>query len=573
MIITPTSLTITQLLGSTNEQYIIPAYQRRYSWKDKQLWELLDDISLIDGADTHLLGSIVCLTGHHVAGINKLELVDGQQRLTTISILLQCIHDRLSRVGEATEAQDIARLLSAKALGGNPVRKISLDSIDSHEFEKLLANDSVVSPVNSHLKHAFDTFRDWVEKQSLPDLGTFLYRLKNHAIIIRLDVSDAKDAFKLFETINNRGLRLSPPDIIKNFLLGNAARFDSGALELARSKWAELITHLDGINFENFFRHFLCAKFRRRITTSFVIANFKRTFMQNVSEALTLPERHHYLDADDSMDDPDDDPDAVDSDAVPADDVVPDKSGERVTFAEFMGDLVESAKMYGQIVRGTTGNINIDKRLRNLQMIKSVQSYGFLMYLKVGGCNDQDFQTILQLTEAFMLRRHTCRMRSNENESAFAKLCSVDCKKPLPEVIETFRQYSPSDERFRDEFSSGVFSGPLIDRARYCLEQFEMKKHGNFSEIKIEGPENVHVEHIIPQKITTRNAKQQFGDWTTYLGTNADAKHSKYVGRIGNLTLFAGPLNIGASNNPYERKKGRLSAVCHQNHKHPPRAI
>ena len=95
MFITPTSLTITQLLSSVNEQYVIPAYQRRFSWREKQLWELVDDIKLLEGSDTHLLGSIVCLTGHHVAGINKLELVDGQQRLTTIGILFECIHDRL----------------------------------------------------------------------------------------------------------------------------------------------------------------------------------------------------------------------------------------------------------------------------------------------------------------------------------------------------------------------------------------------------------------------------------------------------------------------------------------------
>lgn len=86
MIITPTSLTINQLFGSNNEQYIIPTYQRRYSWNERQLWELIDDIGLIEGNDTHLLGSIVCLTGHHTAGLNKLELVDGQQRLTTITI-------------------------------------------------------------------------------------------------------------------------------------------------------------------------------------------------------------------------------------------------------------------------------------------------------------------------------------------------------------------------------------------------------------------------------------------------------------------------------------------------------
>jgi len=116
VIITPTSLTITQLFGSTNEQYVIPTYQRRYSWHERQLWELIDDILLIDDGDTHLLGSIVCLAGHHTAGLNRLELVDGQQRLTTVTIILECIRQRLERDGEADEAAEVARLLSAKPL-------------------------------------------------------------------------------------------------------------------------------------------------------------------------------------------------------------------------------------------------------------------------------------------------------------------------------------------------------------------------------------------------------------------------------------------------------------------------
>ena len=161
-----------------------------------------------------------------MAGINKLELVDGQQRLTTISILLQCILDRLRRDGEQTEAQDIERLLQAKALGSAPVRKVALDSLDAEEFEALAAGKTIDKPANPSLAFAFSEFRKWADTQTLAELGKFLYRLKNQAIIIRLDVGAAKDAFKLFESINNRGLRLSPTDIIKNFILGNAARFN-----------------------------------------------------------------------------------------------------------------------------------------------------------------------------------------------------------------------------------------------------------------------------------------------------------------------------------------------------------
>ena len=86
-------------------------------------------------------------------------------------------------------------------------------------------------------------------------------------------------------------------------------------------------------------------------------------------------------------------------------------------------------------------------------------------------------------------------------------------------------------------------------------EQFELASQGTHPELLPGGPDIVHLEHIIPQKIKTKLAKKQFGDWVSYLGKDAVNLHPRYVSRIGNLTLFAGELNISASNNPYRRKK------------------
>jgi hypothetical protein len=559
MVITPKSLTITQLLSGESEQYVVPAYQRRYSWREKQLWEFLEDISLLEGSDTHLLGSIVCLTGFHTAGINKLEIVDGQQRLTTICILLQCIADRFKKEGETGATQDIDRLLQAKALGEPAVRKILLDSLDSAEFEQHLLGKTVDAPGNHNLNSAFSLFRGWAKTKQLSDLGTFVYHLKNQCVVIRLDVSDAKDAFKLFETINNRGLRLSPTDIIKNFIFGNAARFGPDSLALARAKWAELLRHLDGTSLESFFRNFLCAKLRRRITISFVIPNFKMLFMQQVSEAKTLPDRHWYFKEEPIEEEPiEEEPiEEVTEETEPNEGQQPQKAetSPRISFAEFMEQIVVSAKVYGQVARGDTGHVAIDRHLRNLRMIKSLQTYGFLMALRAGGCSDNSFVDVLKLTEALVLRRHICRERTNETERLFARLSGINCTNPLSEVIEEFRRFCPSDERFEHDFSGFDFTSNLIERARYCLEQFELTRQGEHLELLISGPDTVHVEHIIPLKIKPKKAKEEYGDWPSYLGPGSEARHPDYVARIGNLTLFAGKLNIGASNNPYDRKK------------------
>ena len=549
MIITPTSLTINQLFGSNNEQYIIPTYQRRYSWNERQLWELIDDIGLIEGNDTHFLGSIVCLTGHHTAGLNKLELVDGQQRLTTITILLECIRQRLKVNGKEDEAVDVARLLQAKPLGGQPVRKVSLDSIDAAEFDRLVANDTQQEFLNKQLALAFYTAREWIAEQSLEYLTLFLYRLTNQAIVIRLDVNEAKEAFKLFETINNRGLKLSPTDIIKNFLLGNAARFGDDPLQAARVSWTQLIQHLDGTSSDAFFRYYLMSLLKVRITAADVVLGFKKVFMGLVMEAKALPERHLYTDPEDVTDEENESVDEsaggeVDTEAI-----------GQVNFKDFLARLVLSAKIFGQLVLVKTKDPETDRHLRNLKMIKAVQTYGFLMHLRVGGCSKQHFCEVLNLTESFVLRRHVCRERSNETEALFAKLCAVDPKNPIQETREAYRELCPVDDKFRDDFAAANFTSNVIDRARYCLERIEMSKHGDYAELQVLGAEDVHVEHIMPQRIKTKKAKEELGDWIEYLGDKAELHHPKYVSRIGNLTLFAGALNIGASNNPFFKKR------------------
>lgn len=552
MIIKPTSLTISQLLGSQNEQYVIPAYQRRYSWHEKQLGELLDDIKLLSDTDTHLLGSIVCLATTHTAGVNALEVVDGQQRLTTISILLHCIKERMELAKDVDEARDIERLLQAKAIGSPAVRKIALDSLDSSEFERLTNRVTLDSVENQKLVDAFEFFRKWVVGQSLQDLARFVYRLKSQAVIIRLDVSEAKDAFKLFETINNRGLKLSSADIVKNFILGNAARFGSTALAHAREHWGLLLKHLDGIVLEGFLRHYLSAKYGTSITKAFVVGTFKKHFMLRVAEAESLPDRHVYFD--DAEEDEDSDDSVDPAEAEDTEGMEPVDGNERMPFVEFMAHIVKCARTYGEVVRGQTGNATIDRRLRNLRLIKAQPTYGFLMSLLVNGCESGTFGNVLRLTEAVLIRRHTCKMRTSVTDRVFANLCRVNPQDPLPEVRTTFRELSPPDEKFRADFEAFEFEKKMTERARYCLEQIELSALGDHGELQVAGADAVHVEHVMPQKITTNKAKKEFGDWPAYLGAGAESKHPEYVSRIGNLTLLAGALNIAASNNPYARK-------------------
>ena len=240
MQINPQQLSVNQLFGSPIEQYVIPAYQRRYSWHERQVWELIDDIGLIDGIDKHLLGSIVCLVDHHSPGLNKLELVDGQQRMTTISILLECIGQQFTAIGKNEEAAEVMRLLHAKPLGGQQVRKISLDSIDKAEFDRLVANDTTHEYRNKHLVWTFLLCEIGLQLKNL--IPSFFYvSPHNQAIVIRIDVSDAKDAFKLLKPSITADCRLSPTDIIRIFCWVMLLDLVAMALQTARDGWTQLI--------------------------------------------------------------------------------------------------------------------------------------------------------------------------------------------------------------------------------------------------------------------------------------------------------------------------------------------
>ena len=557
MKISPTSLTIQQLLGSENEQYVVPAYQRRYSWHRHQVEDLWDDLQGLDNADSHLFGTVVCLTEAHGARINRLELVDGQQRITTISVLLHCLLSRLRSENETNEAQALCRLLEARGPGGSPQPKIVLDSLDAAQFHKHAAGDLAEPVDNPRLLDAFVFLADRLDSLPIGGVVACLYRLKNQALIIRLDVSEAKDAFKLFETINNRGLRLSATDILKNFILGNAARFGVDGLETAKSRWAELLKALDGIPIDTFFRHFMMARLARRVTKSEVVREFQELFMAEVLEAQSLPDRNHFSDLTRETDDDESDDAADDPDEGADDDEDAQRSAthrERLPFGTFLAELVRRSQVYRSLVAATTGVPALDRRLRNLKLIRAQPSYGFLMSLRARGATDKVFEEVLRLTECLLLRRHTTRERTGENETIFAELCAIDPASPVPHVRKVYGEHCPSDSSFLTEFAATTFPSGLIDRARYCLEQFELAHQGGRLELQPGGPDVVHVEHIIPKKIKSKKAKKELGDWVEYLGSKALSLHPRFVGRIGNLTLLAGDLNLTASNNPYHRK-------------------
>lgn len=556
MVITPTQIPISQLFSLPNEQFIIPAYQRRYAWGEKQIGELFDDILYLKEDDKHLLSSVLLLTEEHTANINKLEVVDGQQRITSLAILLKVLQKRFEALSREDIVDEIGKLIVCKNIKRETFPKVVLGDLDHTDFIKVLDQNDLEKVRNTNLIFAYDMFNKWLENNcnDFDKLYSFYYKLINNLLIIRLEVSKAKDAYKLFETINNRGLRLNATDIIKNFLLGHASLINEDILKKVRNYWKDLIINLDGIPADNFFRHFLAGILKRKVPNTRVIDEFKIYYYNVVKEANLLSSyfiyhsnHNHEITSEEENDDNGNSVDIINAQGEYS-------KFKKVSLVNFAKALCDSSAIYSKIYNRTFSNDKINRSLFNLVRIKSLPSNSFLLDLFQRDVSVKEQLSILKLIESFMLRWHICEYRTSLLDDIFPKLTTVSSEEIVLEVKKNLKQHLPPDDEFVRKFANYNFKGN-DQRAKYALEEFEYQLIENQDEYILSPGSDLWLEHIIPQTIETKRSKKEFGDWVKYLGPQALKLHKEYVDRIGNYTLLADELNIVASNNPFRAKK------------------
>ncbi len=560
MKITPTPLTINQLFSTRNEQFFIPAYQRRYAWQEKQCEELFNDIKYLGNEETHLLGNLVCITGAHSANINKLEVIDGQQRITTLSLLLTAISKAFSERNDLGEAQKIDGLLTSSGVDRVRKNKVELGELDNPDYIKILKDENLETIHNENLKNNLEHFKKWIKELSPDEFDSFYFKLMDKVSVIRLDVYQAKDAYKLFETINNRGLSLSPTDIIKNFLLGHASILDDETLISVKENWKNIIISLDGISTDEFFRHFMCSRLRRKITFTFLNDEFKKLYINSVQNCEGLAEFRVYSKLKIEAAEEDYPEASTDLDEETYEDEQIEKVSstdqvEKVSAAEFTKTIANYAKTYSLLKNRKFSNPKINSAILDLQRIQSVPAYTFLLELfSRNSISDTQRLTILKMIAVFMLRRHICSRQTGVLDDIFSDLVNkLDSEDLLQAIKGRLLKDIPGDQEFKLNFSKADYKRS-INRAKYVLEQFEYDLHQTQGEFIINSGLEVHLEHIIPQTIHTKKSKAEFGDWELYLGENAALNHGDFVNRIGNFTLLGQKLNIKASNNPFENK-------------------
>ena len=553
MKITPTTLTLQQFFSVGNEQFLIPAYQRRYAWGQRQQRELFDDLRLLASGDTHLLGTVLFLSDTHKPGINQLELVDGQQRVTTITILMRVLARRFEQEQKEKTAQKIAELLQCEGVDEQVMPKLQLGDLDHGDYVRIMEGGDISEVENDCLSSAHEHFTEWVGQLSVDELSAFFHKLLNSASIIRLDVGAAKDAYKLFETINNRGLRLKPTDIIKNFLLGHASSLPAGTLDKVKGDWRKLIVALDRLDSDDFFRQWLAGKLHRKVTKTKLVADFKAYYLRHVQEAESMTE---FLSS--AIKDDEDEDDAEDVAITGEEDESAEVAAKikKIKLTTFAKSLRQSAELYSGLLWCTSPSTKVNRHIANLWRIKAFQAFTWLLDMFGRESLDDKAQVrLLKALEAFMMRRHICEKRSNELETIFAGLTGIADEGYEKSVLEILREHTPDDEEFESSFASFPFVPAVIDRARYALEMFEYQAIGHKNEYYLAEPIELHLEHIIPKAADKPGTKKEFGDWPSYLGEGWKAKHTRMLHRIGNMTLLAVKLNVVASNNPFLAKR------------------
>jgi len=248
----------------------VPPNQREYSWTDREVTQLLQDLSksMADGVD-YFLGTIVTIP----RGQDELEVVDGQQRLATTAMLLAAIRDYLRDSGDKSMTVEMITnyfLTGIDLRQDARVARLKLNVDDNELFSWIVTSNGSPQPVKQRISHermltAYELCAAHVRRIVAPLESTehanllkaWLALLEHSALIVLLRVPDDADAYKMFETLNDRGLRTSQADLIKNYLFGRAG----SRINEVQARWSSMRGSLESISDEDltttFLRHAL----------------------------------------------------------------------------------------------------------------------------------------------------------------------------------------------------------------------------------------------------------------------------------------------------------------------------
>ncbi|MFP6041178.1 DUF262 domain-containing protein [Helicobacter pylori] len=501
-----------------NKQFIIPIYQRLYSWKKEQCEQLWDDIIKIGGNDKmngHFIGSIL-YAQVDATHSSPLLIIDGQQRLTTITLLFIALRNHLSEEVEILKKFSRRKiesyLINSDKDGDNKFRLILSESDKDTLLSLIDKNKRKPSEPSLKIVENFELFEKWIRKNT-DKLETIFKGLEKLMIVWIALKKEKDDPQLIFESMNSKGIELTQTDLIRNYIIMETE--DEKQEDFYNQYWRAMEKDFKQSKkqskkqdlFNKFVRHYLTIKTGKIPNEKRVYEAFKRYQQERGIETEVL-----------------------------------------------LQDLQKYCGYFCQIAFKKEADKDLNKALSFLVDLEMDVVYPLLLELysdyKDGVLSKQDFIPIIYLTESYICRRAVCGIPSNGLNKFFPSFTKkIDKKQYLKSVEEHFgsltgNQKFPNDFEFKDSFITKELYGrnkTKKKKTKYFLERLE-----NFNNTK--EPVNTKectIEHIMPQTLTK--------EWKRDLGGNFQAIHDKYLHTIGNLTLTG--YNEKYSNNSYQEKR------------------
>ena len=500
-------------------QFVIPIYQRNYSWTETQCRQLWDDLMRAGGntgISAHFIGSIVYIERglSAVTSQEPLLVIDGQQRLTTSALLIAALaeHFEMYGIGELLETFSSKKLRNYYLLNpdedGDRHFKLLLSETDRETLLAILKKTPMPAEASQRITENFELFKKLINAQR-DELERICQGLAKLMIVdVSLDRSQDNPQL-IFESMNSTGLELSQADLIRNYILmGQEPRLQT---ELYKTYWrpmekafgqAAYIQHFDA-----FMRHYLTVMTGEIPNLREVYAVFK-TFAQGFGGSTR----------------------------------------------ELVADIHAFAGYYCTIALGANlGNGALTQAFHDLRELKVDVAYPFLLDVyhayAQGRLPADDVLQIVRLVESYVFRRAICAIPTNSMNRTFAGLARTLNKERYLESLQAAFLLMPSYRRFPgdDEFQHDLKLRDLYNfRSRsYWLRRLE--NHGRKERVLVE---DYTIEHILPQNAALS------AQWQAELGADWQRVQQDWLHTLGNLTLSG--YNSEYSDRPFAVKREQV---------------
>ncbi|MEM6597304.1 MAG: DUF262 domain-containing protein [Cyanobacteria bacterium P01_C01_bin.69] len=480
-------------------QLVVPIYQRTYSWTVKECQQLWDDILRVgkdESASAHFMGSVVYVSQRltTVIDTSPLLVIDGQQRLTTVSLLLEALARRLDAAGPLDQfsAESIrSRYLIDPERGGNRAFKLVLTQTDKDTMLAVVRQRKLPQHCSVRVKENFEFFeRQIAACQS--DVAALCKGL-DKLVIVDVALERGQDNPQLiFESMNSTGRALSQADLIRNFVLMGLE--PNHQTQLYEDCWRPM--ELDfgqeayASDFDSFMRYYLTVKTGE-------IPNVKEVY-EAFKERVRSPE----------------------------------KCGE--TIDELVAELQAFSQYYCAIALKKEPDLELSRAFEDLRELKVDVAYPFLLELYHDYKNEllskEDLLAATRLTESYIFRRSVCGLSANSMRRTFATfLRSIKKEQYLTSIQSKFARLLsarrfPNDVEFNREIK--VRNLYKIRSGSYWLRRLE--NHGRRERVLVD---EYTIEHILPQ-----NPKLS-EEWQKALGPEWQQVQATWLHTLGNLTL------------------------------------